>query len=37
MAADDEDLPVSYFYFAVLAIIAIGVTALVAFLLLIRN
>jgi hypothetical protein len=35
--ADDEDLPTAYLLFVVAAIIVIGVTAVGAFILLIRN
>jgi hypothetical protein len=37
MDADDEDFPAAYLYFAVLAIIAIAVVAVGAFVILIRN
>lgn len=37
MAADEEDLPATYLYFAVAAIVVIAVTAVGAFILLIRN
>ena len=35
--ADDDDLPTAYLLFAVAAIIVIGVTAVGAFMILIRN
>jgi hypothetical protein len=37
MVEDDEDVPTAYLLFAVAAIIAIGVTAAGAFIVLIRN
>jgi hypothetical protein len=37
MAAGDEDLPAAYLYFAIGAIIVIAVTAVGAFMILIRN
>ena len=37
MAADDEDLPASYLYFVIAAMVLIGATIVAAFLVLIRN
>ena len=37
MVADEEDLPAAYLYFAIGAIIVIAVTAVGAFVILIRN
>ena len=37
MVADDEDLPAAYLYFAIAAIIVIAITAVGAFVILIRN
>ena len=37
MAADDEDIPASYLFFVIAAIIAIGVAAAGAFVILLRN
>jgi hypothetical protein len=37
MVADKEDLPAAYLYFAIAAVIVIAVTAVGAFVILIRN
>jgi hypothetical protein len=37
MAADDEDFPAAYLYFAIAAMIVIAVTAVGAFVIMIRN
>ena len=37
MVADEEDLPAAYLHFAIAAIIVIAVTAVGAFVILIRN
>jgi len=37
MVADDEDIPAAYLFFAIAAIIVIGVAAAGAFIILIRN
>jgi hypothetical protein len=37
MAADEEDVPAAYLYFAIAAIVAIAGVALGSFILLVRN
>jgi hypothetical protein len=37
MVAEEEDLPAAYLYVAIAAVVVIAVTAVVAFVILIRN